>query len=58
MNSMKYQMSHVFIYIDRDFRVSGTEEIYIDKDNPQWHYYFLCGVEGIQVIHVWLFTLV
>ena len=49
---MKYQMSHVFIYIDRDFRVSGTEEIYIDKDNPQWHYYFLCGVKGIQVIHV------
>ncbi|CAL8356713.1 unnamed protein product [Lota lota] len=32
----------------KDFRVSGTEEIDIDKDNPQWHYYFLCGVKGIQ----------
>jgi hypothetical protein len=49
---VKYQISHVFIYIDRDFRVSGTEEIDIGKDNPQWHNYFLCGVKGIQVIHV------
>ncbi|KAG7280994.1 hypothetical protein CRUP_016626 [Coryphaenoides rupestris] len=32
----------------KDFTVSGTEEIHIDKDNPQWHYYFLCGVKGIQ----------
>ncbi|KAK0139028.1 N-acetylgalactosamine kinase [Merluccius polli] len=33
----------------KDFTVSvGAGEIEIDKDNPQWHYYFLCGVKGIQ----------
>ncbi|XP_064785233.1 N-acetylgalactosamine kinase isoform X2 [Oncorhynchus masou masou] len=31
----------------KDFTVS-SEDIEIDKDNPQWYYYFLCGVKGIQ----------
>ncbi|XP_064785232.1 N-acetylgalactosamine kinase isoform X1 [Oncorhynchus masou masou] len=35
----------------KDFTVS-SEDIEIDKDNPQWYYYFLCGVKGIQVSHV------
>uniref|UniRef100_A0AAZ3QVX5 N-acetylgalactosamine kinase n=1 Tax=Oncorhynchus tshawytscha TaxID=74940 RepID=A0AAZ3QVX5_ONCTS len=34
----------------KDFTVS-SEDIEIDKDNPQWYYYFLCGVKGIQVSH-------
>ncbi|XP_058500336.1 N-acetylgalactosamine kinase [Solea solea] len=32
----------------KDFTVSCSEDIAIDKDNPKWHYYFLCGVKGIQ----------
>ncbi|XP_071752788.2 N-acetylgalactosamine kinase [Centroberyx gerrardi] len=32
----------------KDFTVSCTEDIGIDRANPQWHYYFLCGVKGIQ----------
>ncbi|XP_071371488.1 N-acetylgalactosamine kinase [Centroberyx affinis] len=32
----------------KDFTVSCTEDISIDRANPQWHYYFLCGVKGIQ----------
>ncbi|KAJ3596389.1 hypothetical protein NHX12_002796 [Muraenolepis orangiensis] len=32
----------------KDSTVPGSETIYIDKDDPQWHYYFLCGVKGIQ----------
>ncbi|KAM3870697.1 N-acetylgalactosamine kinase [Diretmus argenteus] len=32
----------------KDFTVPCTEDIGIDRDNPQWHYYFLCGVKGIQ----------
>lgn len=31
----------------KDFTVS-TEGISIDRDNPQWYFYFLCGVKGIQ----------
>lgn len=30
-----------------DFTVS-VDGITIDRENPQWHYYFLCGVRGIQ----------
>ncbi|XP_029910584.1 N-acetylgalactosamine kinase [Myripristis murdjan] len=32
----------------KDFTVPCKEDIAIDRDNPQWHYYFLCGVKGIQ----------
>ncbi|XP_057693054.1 N-acetylgalactosamine kinase isoform X1 [Corythoichthys intestinalis] len=28
--------------------VSCSEEIVIDRTNPKWYYYFLCGVKGIQ----------
>ncbi|KAF4095276.1 N-acetylgalactosamine kinase [Onychostoma macrolepis] len=31
----------------KDFTVSA-DGISIDRKNPQWHYYFLCGVRGIQ----------
>ncbi|XP_076124735.1 N-acetylgalactosamine kinase [Alosa pseudoharengus] len=31
----------------QDFTVS-SDSIAIDRDNPQWQYYFLCGVKGIQ----------
>ncbi|XP_076589321.1 N-acetylgalactosamine kinase [Chaetodon auriga] len=31
-----------------DFTVSCSEDIAIDRENPKWHYYFLCGVKGIQ----------
>lgn len=31
-----------------DFTVPCAEEISIDRDNPKWYYYFLCGVKGIQ----------
>ncbi|XP_077067280.1 N-acetylgalactosamine kinase isoform X2 [Siphateles boraxobius] len=31
----------------KDFTVS-VDGITIDRDNPQWYYYFLCGVRGIQ----------
>ncbi|XP_036432000.1 N-acetylgalactosamine kinase [Colossoma macropomum] len=31
----------------KDFSVS-VSEITIDRENPQWHYYFLCGVKGVQ----------
>ncbi|XP_039989917.1 N-acetylgalactosamine kinase [Xiphias gladius] len=32
----------------KDFTVSCSEDIAIDRDNPKWHFYFLCGVKGIQ----------
>ncbi|KAM6937252.1 N-acetylgalactosamine kinase [Xenentodon cancila] len=32
----------------QDFRVSCSTDIVIDKGNPKWYYYFLCGVKGIQ----------
>uniref|UniRef100_A0A3Q1HEP1 N-acetylgalactosamine kinase n=1 Tax=Acanthochromis polyacanthus TaxID=80966 RepID=A0A3Q1HEP1_9TELE len=32
----------------QDFTVSCSEDIAIDRDNPKWFYYFLCGVKGIQ----------
>ncbi|XP_024911969.1 N-acetylgalactosamine kinase [Cynoglossus semilaevis] len=32
----------------KDFTVSCSEEITIDRNNPLWYYYFLCGVKGIQ----------
>lgn len=32
----------------KDYEVSCSEDIAIDRDNPMWHYYFLCGVKGIQ----------
>ncbi|XP_016406583.1 N-acetylgalactosamine kinase-like [Sinocyclocheilus rhinocerous] len=31
----------------KNFTVS-VDGISIDRENPQWHYYFLCGVRGIQ----------
>ncbi|KAK7121281.1 hypothetical protein R3I93_022388 [Phoxinus phoxinus] len=31
----------------KDFAVS-VDGITIDRENPQWYYYFLCGVRGIQ----------
>lgn len=31
----------------QDFAVS-SDSIAIDRNNPQWYYYFLCGVKGIQ----------
>uniref|UniRef100_A0A4W4GCR7 N-acetylgalactosamine kinase n=1 Tax=Electrophorus electricus TaxID=8005 RepID=A0A4W4GCR7_ELEEL len=31
----------------KDFTIS-VSGITIDRENPQWHYYFLCGVKGIQ----------
>ncbi|XP_067091636.1 N-acetylgalactosamine kinase isoform X1 [Osmerus mordax] len=31
----------------KDFTVS-SKDLRIDQDNPQWHYYFLCGVKGVQ----------
>nr|AAH85413.1 Galactokinase 2 [Danio rerio]AAI65820.1 Galk2 protein [Danio rerio] len=31
----------------KDFAVSA-DAISIDRENPQWHYYFLCGVKGLQ----------
>ncbi|KAL0968677.1 hypothetical protein UPYG_G00270090 [Umbra pygmaea] len=33
--------------IYKDVTVS-TEDIDINRDDPQWHFYFLCGVKGIQ----------
>ncbi|KAF0040974.1 hypothetical protein F2P81_006872 [Scophthalmus maximus] len=33
----------------KDFTVPCSEDIDIDRDNPKWFYYFLCGVKGIQV---------
>lgn len=41
----------------RDFTVLCSEEITIDRENPKWHYYFLCGVKGIQVRYSTWFTL-
>ncbi|CDQ98128.1 unnamed protein product, partial [Oncorhynchus mykiss] len=38
----------------KDFTVS-SEDMEIDKDNPQWYYYFLCGVKGIQVNSAYYF---
>uniref|UniRef100_A0A665WX65 N-acetylgalactosamine kinase n=1 Tax=Echeneis naucrates TaxID=173247 RepID=A0A665WX65_ECHNA len=35
----------------KDFTVSCFEDIVVDRDNPKWYYYFLCGVKGIQVRH-------
>ncbi|XP_061577595.1 N-acetylgalactosamine kinase [Cololabis saira] len=32
----------------QDFKVSCTTEIVIDRGNPKWYNYFLCGVKGIQ----------
>lgn len=32
----------------KDFSVSCSEDITIDRENPKWYYYFLCGVKGIQ----------
>ncbi|XP_019934626.2 N-acetylgalactosamine kinase [Paralichthys olivaceus] len=32
----------------QDFTVSCLEDIAIDRDNPKWYYYFLCGVKAIQ----------
>lgn len=32
----------------KDFTVSCSEDIAIDRENPKWYYYFLCGVKGIQ----------
>lgn len=32
----------------QDFKQSCSEDITIDRDNPKWFYYFLCGVKGIQ----------
>lgn len=32
----------------KDFSVSCSGDIFIDRENPMWYYYFLCGVKGIQ----------
>ncbi|XP_051917392.1 N-acetylgalactosamine kinase [Hippocampus zosterae] len=32
----------------KNITLSCSEEIVIDRDNPKWYYYFLCGVKGIQ----------
>ncbi|XP_020515691.2 N-acetylgalactosamine kinase [Labrus bergylta] len=32
----------------KDFTVSCSDDIAIDRENPKWYYYFLCGVKGIQ----------
>lgn len=32
----------------KDFSMSCSEGIFIDRENPKWYYYFLCGVKGIQ----------
>lgn len=32
----------------QEFSVSSSKDIEIDRDNPKWYYYFLCGVKGIQ----------
>lgn len=40
--------NNVFFF-GRDFTLSCLEEIAIDRENPKWHYYFLCGLKGIQV---------
>lgn len=32
----------------KDYTVSCSGDIAIDRENPKWHYYFLCGVKGIQ----------
>ncbi|XP_053740768.1 N-acetylgalactosamine kinase isoform X1 [Synchiropus splendidus] len=39
-----------------DFSVPCAEDIAIDRDNPKWYYYFLCGVKGIQE-HIGISTL-
>lgn len=31
-----------------DYTVSCSGNIAIDRENPKWYYYFLCGVKGIQ----------
>ncbi|KAL4660726.1 N-acetylgalactosamine kinase [Arapaima gigas] len=31
----------------KEFTVA-TKNLYIDKTNPQWYYYYLCGVRGVQ----------
>uniref|UniRef100_A0A8C9VCP0 Galactokinase 2 n=1 Tax=Scleropages formosus TaxID=113540 RepID=A0A8C9VCP0_SCLFO len=31
----------------KDFAVS-SEELQIDRTNPQWYYYYLCGVRGVK----------
>lgn len=45
--SVRFQKTCLSFY--RDFSVVCSEEIAIDRENPQWYYYFLCGVKGIQV---------
>ncbi|XP_075998003.1 N-acetylgalactosamine kinase [Genypterus blacodes] len=32
----------------KDFTLPCSKDIAIDKENPKWNYYFLCGVKGIQ----------
>lgn len=32
----------------QDFKLSCSEDIVIDRENPKWYYYFLCGVKGVQ----------
>ncbi|XP_069018724.1 N-acetylgalactosamine kinase [Embiotoca jacksoni] len=32
----------------KDFALSCSGDIAIDRDNPQWHNYFLCGLKGIK----------
>uniref|UniRef100_A0A4W3JZ60 N-acetylgalactosamine kinase n=1 Tax=Callorhinchus milii TaxID=7868 RepID=A0A4W3JZ60_CALMI len=33
------------VYLDYNVHI---KKIHIDRTNPQWHYYFLCGFKGIQ----------
>ncbi|XP_028263562.1 N-acetylgalactosamine kinase isoform X2 [Parambassis ranga] len=46
-NSGKIQLANTNPQYN-DFTVSCSEDIAIDRDNPKWYYYFLCGVKGIQ----------
>lgn len=51
-NYLFYECFFFCFSLGRDFTVSCSEDIVIDRDNPKWYYYFLCGVKGIQVRHV------
>ncbi|XP_061138785.1 N-acetylgalactosamine kinase [Syngnathus typhle] len=46
-NSGTIQLSNINTLYS-NIAVSTSEEIVIDKNNPKWYYYFLCGVKGIQ----------
>lgn len=47
---------NLFLFFCRDFSVSCSGDIFINRENPMWYYYFLCGVKGIQVGNYFHFT--